>query len=487
MDRPITAPSPPSRLTWQIVGFALLGALITAPLLAVLTPVGFLVLAIAVAVVLAVFVHPPTAAYVLLAVTPFIVGFGRGEVIPVMRPHEALALLVGGALFLRSVPRLLFQKHTGIHINMVDASILFMAITGSVVPLLWMMVRGEGITQGDLLYALQLWKFYGIYLIVRGSVKTEKQVGNCLKIILVVASILAVIGLLQSLNLLGVRDLIWRFYSIGPQGSQGFLATATTGSSFSLADILTSSLAIAAGWFIAYPKDGWILGPASILFLFGIFASAKISGLLGLLVCVGVIGLITGYLWRMLSVLVPAAVVATLSLISVFRARLGDLDPSSGLPESWLVRLDNLRTYFWPELFSDFNWVLGVRPYAVAVGQWPHLGKEVWIESGHTWLLWTGGIPFFIAFWVFLWTSIKAVGRVARHRLDAISAAAVGSLTSLWVMGILMTLDPHLTLRGGADLNFSLLALALCGYGSRNQDRSSPEETTAVRDLEVES
>jgi hypothetical protein len=487
MDRPIATPSPPSRLSWPLLAAALAGAVITAPLLAILTPIAFLVGVSAVALFVAVFIHPPIAAYVLLAVTPFIVGFGRGEVIPVLRPHEAVWLLLGGAVLLRSMPRLLFQKQIRINVSMVDASILLLAITGSLVPLLWMMARGQGISQGDLLYALQLWKFYGIYLIVRASVKTEKQVGNCLKIILVVASILAIIGLLQSLNLLGVRGLIERFYSIGPQAEDSFRATATTGSSFSLADILTSSLAIAAGWFIAYPKHGRILGPVALLLLFGIFASAKLSGIVGLLVCIGVLGLITGHLWRMLSFFVPIAVVASLTFISVIRARLSAVDPSSGLPQTWVVRLDNLRTYFWPELFTDFNWVLGVRPYAVATGRWPQYGEEIWIESGHTWLLWTGGIPFFIAFWVFLWASIRAVGRVARHRLDAISAAAVGSLTSLWVLGILMTLDPHLTLRGGADLNFSLLALALCGYGSSNRDRSSPQEITAARDQQVES
>jgi hypothetical protein len=465
--------------TWHLFVAAPLAAVLAAPLLAVLHPLAVLLGVIAVVLIVAVLVHPPIAAYVLLAVTPLIVGIERGELIPLLRPHEALALLLGGALFLRSVPRLLFQKLGRINVNTVDASILFMAITGSVVLLLWMLARGKDITLGDLLYALQLWKFYGIYLLVRASVKTERQVATCLKIILAVASLLAIIGILQSLHLFGMRELLGRFYSVGLQPSESFLATATTGSSFSLADILTSSLAIAAGWFIAYPKDAWILAPTSILFLLGIFASAKMSGLVGLLVCVGVIGLITGYMWRMLSLFVPAAVIASLTFISVIRARLGALDPSSGLPKSWLVRLDNLRTYFWPELFSDFNWVLGVRPFAVAAGRWP-LSGDVWIESGHTWLLWTGGIPFFIAFWVFLWTAIKTVGRVARHRLDAVSAAAVGSLTSLWVLAILMTLDPHLTLRGGADLNFSLLALALCGYGSVTRGLSSHEKPGAA-------
>jgi hypothetical protein len=90
----------------------------------------------------------------------------------------------------------------------------------------------------------------------------------------------------------------------------------------------------------------------------------------------------------------------------------------------------------------------------------------VYVESGHTWLLWTGGIPFLLAFFYFLWTTIKTVGRIARERMDAIGVAAIASFASLWLLAVLMTLDPHLTLRGSADALFALLALACTAMGS---------------------
>ena len=66
-----------------------------------------------------------------------------------------------------------------------------------------------------------------------------------------------------------------------------------------------------------------------------------------------------------------------------------------------------------------------------------------------------------LAFFYFLWTTIGSVSRVARSRTDAIGVAAIASFTALVVTAVLMIFDPHLTLRGVADLSFTLLALAL--------------------------
>jgi hypothetical protein len=155
--------------------------------------------------------------------------------------------------------------------------------------------------------------------------------------------------------------------------------------------------------------------------------AGTLSALVGLAVCIAAVVAATGRIGGVVSAVASAGLVAGLALTRVIGERLSEIDPSSGLPRNWLVRLDNLRTYFWPELFSDFNWVLGVRPFPEAVGRWP-LSGTVWIESGHTWPLWIGGVPLLSAFIWFVVAATRAVWPVARTRRDAFGVAAVEAL-----------------------------------------------------------
>ena len=129
------------------------------------------------------------------------------------------------------------------------------------------------------------------------------------------------------------------------------------------------------------------------------------------------------------------------------------------MPQSWAGRLNNLERFFFPELFADFHWLTGVRPAARLPA--PEAWRDwVYIESGYVWLLWIGGVPMFLAFVFFVWVSWRHLRAVIRERVDPVGAAAMASLAYLMVIVVLMLLDPHLTIRGSADLFFPLLALA---------------------------
>jgi hypothetical protein len=160
-------------------------------------------------------------------------------------------------------------------------------------------------------------------------------------------------------------------------------------------------------------------------------------------------------------------VIAAVILRPVVDRRVSGFQTEEGVPLSWVARLENLRTFFWPRVFSDpLDFLLGVRVSArIPSSEWRTEvegipGNFVWIESGYTWLLWAGGIPFLLAFLLFMWFAARQVARTARERTDAFGVAAIASFTAISVIAVLMTIDAALTLRGSADLAFALLALA---------------------------
>lgn len=467
MLQPVTALTRP-RLT---IG-GVVGALVTlsiALLMAVgaaLAPWATLVIALGLTVIAAVVLHPPLAASLLIVASLLLAGVDRGVLLPLLRPQEAiLALVVIGLLVHRFVGVSLFGGiRLALRFDRIDAAILGMALASSVLPLGFMLLRDRAIELDDVLYALQLWKFYAVFVVVRISVRTPDEVRRCLWTIMGSGLVVGVIGLLQALGLFGVQDLMTEYFKPVDEAASSFesltRATSTVGSPFAVGDVMTFCMAIAAGLLIRGNNRRVLLGSLAAVFLVSAMSSGQFSIAIGVLVAVVAFGLITRRLGRSLAGLLVIAMVAGLVLQPVIQNRLSAFDSPSGLPRSWEGRVANLETFFLPLLKEDLNWVTGVRP-AARVPAPENWREYVYMESGHVWLLWTGGIFFFLAFVIFLAVAMSKMAQVARARSDAIGVAAIASFTALAVIAVLMILDVHLTLRGAGELSFALLALGL--------------------------
>jgi hypothetical protein len=449
-------------------------AVLLAPAAAVV-PLPLLVAGL-VAVVLATvaYAHPPAAAYLVLVATPLTAGVARGGVVPLLRPHEALTVTVGAGVVLRLLAELRAGRRLPLRPGGVDVAILLMAVTSSLLPFLWMAARGLAPTQEDLLYATTIWKFYGLFVLIRLSVPTEREVTRCLYVSVAAASVTAVVTILQSLGVGPVVQIVGQVYpgEAGAELSVG-RGSSTLGTSIGVGDVMALHLAICLGLLLRRRGSRRLLVPLAALFTLGALASGQFSGVIALGVGVFAIAVVTGQVKRLLLALVPVSLAGAVVLRPVLEHRLNQLDISTGIPQSWQVRFDNLRLFVWPELFSGNNWMFGVRPGArIQVdAAW---GPHIYIESGHTWLLWTGGIPFLVAYLVFVWVAVQAAAAVARTRRDGIGVAAIAAFTGLLVVFVLMSFDPHLTMRGAGDLLFALLALALVasGTGRDRHDRA---------------
>ena len=438
------------------VGLALTPLVARAPTEAAVACAGLLLVLLC-----ALFPVPALAAFV--ALNPLLAGVERGVVVPFVRLNEALLLPVAAGALLA----LLLPRHTtapALRRHPLDLAVLLVGITGSVTPLLWMYARDRAITGDDLQYAATLWKLAVLYGLVRLVVRDGRAARTVLVGAVAGALVVGLVGLLQAVGVGPVLDVLTR---LTPPEADGYTvdggrATSTLGNPIAYGDVMVYAAVIASALAVHTRRHRGLLVSAAVVLVLCALASGQVSVLVGMAVAVLVFAVTTRTLGRAALAASVVGVVALPLLEPVLAARLGSIDVRTGLPTSWTGRygrLENLRTYFWPELGSDWNWLLGVRPAARVPGAEPWR-DWVYIESGYTWLLWTGGLPLLAAAGALVVAGVTA-GRRLRAGPDA-HVVAVGTtvLTTVLVLVVLLLFDPHLTLRGGAELLFVLLALA---------------------------
>jgi hypothetical protein len=436
-------------------------------------------------VVALVWSRPQFAAYLIIGVTPLVAGIDRGTLLPVLRPNEALALLLAATLSARGLVRMRVDERPQLRLHPLEVSLLLLAVTSSILPAALVLARGRQLEADDISYALVLWKYLAVYGLVRFSIRTDDQVGRCLRISVASAAVLGIIGALQALDLFGVRELLMTYYI--PSGYTDALEVPRGGSTLSLpaaaADLLIFNLALVIGMWWKERRHAIPLTALAAICVLGTVAAAEFSSAIGL-----VIGMVcvAAALRRpdLLRYAPPALVVAIAALWPVVSYRLQEFNSLAGMPASWVGRLHNLETYFWPELMKGTNLLFGVRPAARVVV--PSQGTGfVWIESGYTWLFWGGGIPLFAAFCYFVFVSTRLTWTLSYPLETWASVAAVAAFTGVVVITFLMLFDPHLTYRGSADCLFALLALSLVGRRDNGSAKSPPRPALTAHDERV--
>lgn len=456
-DRQQSHVSGPTSNTVLLVLGSLLLVVLIGPLMALSPIVGLGALA-GIVIFGTVVSEPALAAYYFLGFTPLLAGFERGSVLPVIRPTEALLVLLFLAVSTRSLSDGLQHRLPQYVISRLDKTIFAMAVLSSIVPLFWRVGRGYGLTRDDLLFSTTLWKYFLVFALFRLVVRSVVEVRRCLLTMVGVGTIVGIVAILQSLSVPGFPALVATIYGESLDSIDNNRGSSTLGTSHGVADIMAFDLAISAAMLMRGQGSRWIWGPLVGLFGLASFASGQFSAFFAVIVVVVVLGVLGGRMLATMGLAVPGIVLSLVVLKPVLDARFASTN-DSGVPSSWDARIFNLENYFWPDLFSGANFVLGVRP-AGRLPSYEPWREWVYIESGHTWLLWTGGIPLFLAFLWFCWIAIGAAHGLSRQQgLPGVIGISVAS--ALWVIFVLMTLDVHLTMRGPADALFPLLAILI--------------------------
>jgi hypothetical protein len=419
-------------------------------------PVVVLVLALALVVAVCAY-RPVVGTYLYLATLPFIAGFERGA-IPLLRPNEALLLLVlGGALlgaYLRSLAgtpvRLRFRPA-------VDVPLAAFVLLCTAWPAASLLLRGHVPAEDELAALLPAGKLAAVFLLVRMTVLDRRQLVRVVRIIIWSAVGIALIAIAQTLRVGPVLDFLSTYTPAEQTSEIAARGSTTLASSIATGDVIAIGLILAitcAARGLLGRKERLVAG---VVLAAGVLAAGQFSTWIAALVAAALILHQYPDLRRRAVRFLPVAGVAVLIGAPAFIARLESFGEGYGVPRSWLGRWDNLTTFYVPSLFDHGGFLIGVSPESVLPA--PETWREViYLESGYLQFLWIGGLPLLAGF---VWLSIAVLRRCSdlAGRRDALGACASTLFVAWWLLIILSVIDPHLFLRGGGDLLFVLLAI----------------------------
>ena len=403
-----------------------------------------------------------------LLVSPLIVGIARGEGYLVFRPNEVLLLLLLVGVGFGAVHQLVTGGLKVPPPCRVDGAVIGLVICGTALPILIGIARGTQLGSDDVLYALVFLKYGLLYGLIRLTVQTVADLRRAILAILASAILVALVALLQAKDLLGIQWFLTTFYDDPFEGSTGvssLRASSTVASSFGLSDMMSIVLGLSVS-LVLLKTDMSMRNRVSLLvlipvFLLAVLAAGSFSGVIGAAIVALVTGVLLKRLKQLLFIGVAMVPIGMLLLWETIAARLQGFSGYRALPRSWLGRWDNLERFFWPDIQSGWNWLIGVRPAARVPA--PETWREwVYIESGYTWLIWIGGVPLLLAFFYFVWAVLADLLPLDTRMSPESRALRITAVAATAMIATLMLFDPHLTVRGCADLYFPLLALALC-------------------------
>ena len=416
--------------------------------------------------------RPVVAIYVYLATLPLIAGIDRNNLIPLVRPNEAmLALVLVGALiggYVRSCRGVAWP----VTLTRVDLALAVFTLLSTVWPLTSLLVRGLTPTPLELASVLPVCKLVVVYLLVRFTVSTDRATVTIIRLIVWPGALIAVIAVMQTLDVATVIRVLHTIYlpeeaveEIAERGTTTLASPIATGDFIIIALILVICCNV---WRVIGARESLVLG--TILGT-GVLAAGQFSTWIAAVVA-GALLLwrfpqLRGRVTRTLPLVGVALIVGSPALITRLEG-FSDL----GLPVSWLGRWDNLSNFFIPR-FDFVHIILGVSPNPVL--QAPETWRSViYLEAGYLYFLWIGGLPLLAAFG---WLSVVVLRTVRAIRLQTGPRGACGAALEIvwWFLLVLTILDPHLTLRGTGDLIFALLGITVGRY-CVFMGRSGPDE-----------
>lgn len=417
--------------------------------------------------------RPVVATYIYIGTLPLVAGIERDALLPLLRPNEALLVLLVVGVSVSAYSAFISGRPLGFRPAAPDLPLAAFLVLATLWPIVSLMLRGHAPEVPELLALLPAVKLAGLFVLVRMTVRTATELLRCVRLVIWGAAAVSVIALLQTLSVgpvLSFLSIWWGIDAELPESSSR--GTATLGNSLATGDYILIGLillvTVAVRGLIGR-REGLVLG---VVLAPGLLAAGQFSTWLAALVAGGVILCRSPEMRRQAIRFLPAAVLPLILGAPAVLSRVQGIGGELGVPQSWLVRWDNVTYLYLPRLAEDLGFLIGVSPESTLLA--PDIWRDlIWIESGYLQFLWVGGVPLLAGF-VCLSVAVLRHARALCARPDALGACGSCLEVAWGVLLLVSVLDPHLYLRGSGDLFFILLALTTGGVAARPQPDGAP-------------
>jgi hypothetical protein len=402
--------------------------------------------------------RPVIAVYVYLATLPFLAGIDRDRLLPLVRPNEALLVLLLLGVVSGAYLRHLRGDEVGLRLHQLDVPLGVFVLLSTLWPITWMLLRGDLPGSAELAALLPICKLTALLILVRATVRSDDQLLRLGRVIMWPAAAIAVIAVLQTLGfppVVALLNIYWRPLGSDPSGVVDRGST-TLASSIATGDYVVLALALLVALIVRGLVGRRERMAVGLTLAAGMLAAGQFSTWASAAVVAVAMLHLYPRLRRSAFRLLPLLGVVVLVGLPAFVARLAEFGDAFGVPRSWLGRWDNLVNFYLPAL-SEFRWILGISPNSVL--QAPETWREViYLEYGYLQLLWVGGVPLLAGF---AWLSVELLREARRtvSRPEAAGAYASALWAAWWMVLLLSVIDIHLVLRGAGELLFTFIAI----------------------------
>ncbi|MGI9609216.1 MAG: hypothetical protein ACR2NL_02875, partial [Acidimicrobiia bacterium] len=246
--------------------------------------------------------HPPIAAYAMIAVGPVVVGFGRGQVLPVLRPNEAMLF---GLCAILGARWLLYSRRIVFKLNRVDFLIVALVLFGFLTPILLQLGRLRPVSADDAYYSLVFVRIALLYGLVRHTVRTPGQVRTAIGFALAAGAFLALVGVLDSTNFLGSAEKLNPYFPNDNAIIDDGRGAASIGNPIGFGVYQAICALLALAMLLGGERPRRVLAIPALLCSVAVFGSGQIGPVVAFCVGLGTLALLTKSTRRLIAWSLP--------------------------------------------------------------------------------------------------------------------------------------------------------------------------------------